>query len=86
MSKKPNFSTAKEKRLLEAKQELENETTDEPKSNKVRTIQTTLILEEDLHYAIKEISLKRKRAGVKPDTLTGIVKKALQEIVEKEGM
>lgn len=84
MSKKPNFSTAKEKRLFEAKQELENELTETSKNNKVETIQTTLILEARLHYDIKKICLERKKAGIKPNTLTGMVKKALQDIVEAE--
>jgi hypothetical protein len=85
MNKKPSFATTKEKRLLEAQQELEQETATETGKNLAKkTIQTTLVIEADLHYAIQEIGLKRKRAGIKPHTLTGIIKDALKEIVMKE--
>lgn len=84
MSKKPNFATSKEKRLLEAQQELEQESTIKKNNTEKKTVQTTLILEEDLHIAVQEVGLKRKRAGIKPYTLVGIVRAALQEIVDKE--
>jgi len=81
MSKKPSFKTTKEQRLLEAKQELREEAklfSDE------KTVQTTLIIEASLLYAVKEIALNRKRTGTKPDTVTGIIREALKELVEKE--
>lgn len=82
MSKKPIFSTTKEKRLAEAKQELEKEIKDKDTSEK--TVQTTVVLEATLLYAVKEIALKRKQEGVKPDNVTGIIKHALKELVTKE--
>lgn len=81
MSKKPNFTTTKEQRLLKAKQELQNED-GQPISD--RTVQTTLVIKASLLYAVKEIALRRKQIGVKPDTVTGIIKEALKEIVSKE--
>ena len=80
MSKKPKFETSKEQRLLKAKQELY----EEGQTNIERTVQTTLIIESSLLFAVKEIALKRKQAGKKPDTVTGIIRQALKEIVGKE--
>ena len=81
MSKKPNFITTKEQRLLKAQQELQNEER-EPTANKM--VQTTLIIEAPLLYAVKEIALKRKQAGIKPNTVTGIIKGALRDIIKNE--
>jgi predicted DNA-binding ribbon-helix-helix protein len=49
-----------------------------------KRIQTSIMLEAELWYAIKEIILKRKCSGSKPDNLNAIVTQALHEIVEKE--
>ena len=81
MSKKPSLTISKTKRLKDAKKELNLENID---SNTVKTKQTTVILEADLLYATKEIALKRKRAGIEPNTVTGMIRKALQDIVDKE--
>ena len=82
MRKKPNFTTSKEERLLKAQQELQNENPQPTSNNKM--VQTTLVVEATLLYAVKEIALKRKQAGAKPDTVTGIIKDALRDIVKKE--
>lgn len=79
MIKKPSFETSKKQRLLKAKKELQQEQT-----NSDRTVQTTLVVEASLFFAVKEIALKRKQAGTKPDTVTGIIRQALKEIVGKE--
>lgn len=79
MSKKPSFETSKKQRLLKAKKELQQEQT-----NSDRTVQTTLVVEASLFFAVKEIALKRKQSGTKPDTVTGIIRQALKEIVGKE--
>jgi AraC-like DNA-binding protein len=81
MTKKPTFLTTRDQRLHEAKQELENE---EQSMVPSKTVQTTIILDASLFFTIKEIALKRKQAGVKPDTVTGIIKNALEEIVKQE--
>ena len=81
MSKKPSFSLSKEKRLTTAKKELESEVSNEENTP---LKQTTIMLESDLLYAIKEVALKRKRAGIEPNTLVGIIRDALKEIVAKE--
>lgn len=80
MGKKPSLTISKENKLETAKRELLEEigkTTTELK-------RTTVILEPDLLYSVKEIGLKRKRAGITPNTLTGIVSEALQDFVSKE--
>lgn len=82
MSKKPIFSTEKEKKLFHAKRELEME---DRQSDSSKTVQTTLVIEANLLYSVKEIALKRKQAGVKPDTVTGMIRDALKEIVTREG-
>lgn len=80
MRKKPSFETSKKQRLLKAKQELQKE----EQTNADRTVQTTLVVEASLLFSVKEIALKRKQAGTKPDTVTGIIRQALKEIVGKE--
>ena len=79
MSKKPNFKTNLEKRLVKAKEELKQE----KGIKNVETKQTTIVLEADLLYAAKEVALKRKRLGIEPSTVTGMIREALKEIVEK---
>ena len=81
MSKKPSLTTSKQKRLSEAKKELKQENI---VASNPETKQTTVILEADLLYAAKEVALKRKRSGVEPSTITGMIRKALKEIVDKE--
>jgi hypothetical protein len=84
MNKKPNFSTSKESRLFEAKKELQQESDNATISSKI--ISTTLSIESSLLYAVKEIALKRKISGIKPNTVTGIIKESLKEIVKKENI
>lgn len=81
MRKKPSLTTSKESRLQEAKRELELE---DNSPTSTETQRTTFLIESDLLYSAKEVALKRKRAGIKPDTITGMVKEALQKIVAKE--
>lgn len=81
MSKKPSLTTSKETRLKEAKKELDLE---DIETSNVETKQTTVILEADLLYAAKEVALKRKKLGIEPNTVTGMIRQALQEIVNKE--
>lgn len=81
MSKKPSLSTSKTSRLKEAKKELDLENI---AGSNVETKQTTVILEADLLYAAKEVALNRKRSGVEPSTITGMIRQALKEIVDKE--
>ncbi len=81
MSKKPSFSVSKEKRLTTAKKELESEIFNEENAP---LKQTTIMLESELLYAVKEVALKRKRAGIEPNTLVGMIRDALKEIVDKE--
>lgn len=76
MSKKPTL-TIKEKRLADAKKELEAEGVDAS----VGTIKTTFVLEADLMFAVKEILLARKKRGIKPNSITGIIREALKNIV-----
>jgi len=80
MSKKPNFLTDKEKRLLEAKYELDKE----KGIKEEKTVQTSLVVDANLLYAIKEIALKRKQTDKKPDTVSGIMREALKEILSRE--
>lgn len=82
MSKKPTFITTREQRLAAAKQELQNE--EKQLSSDEQTVQTTLILEESLLYEVKDVLLQRKKAKIKPDTLTGVVREFLKEWVSKE--
>lgn len=79
--KKPTLTpSSKEKRLLEAKHELNRE------NEKVcRMRQTTLMLDEGLLYSIKEIALQRKKNGIEPSSLSGMIRQALMDIVDKEG-
>ncbi len=77
---KPALRTSKEKRLIEAKNELDMERNIVGKMR-----QTTVMLEEDLLYTIKEIALQRKKAGVEPSSLAGMIRQALTDIAEKEG-
>jgi hypothetical protein len=49
-----------------------------------KLIRTSVILEADAFYAAKEMALKRKRDGVEPSTLTGILSEALREFIKKE--
>ena len=81
MSKKPTLTTSKENRLKEAIKELESESS---RNKNVETKQTTIILDSDLLYAAKEVAIKRKRNGIEPNTITGMIREALKEIVEKE--
>ncbi len=81
MSKKPSFSSLKKNRLEEAKKELKQE---KIKANKNETKQTTVILEADLLYAAKEVALERKKSGIEPNTITGMIRQALLEIVNTE--
>jgi hypothetical protein len=80
MSKKPSFSTARDQRLTKAKYELDKE---EQELNTHETIRTTLSIEAPLLFAVKEIALKRKKSGTKPNTVTGIIKEALKEIIAR---
>lgn len=81
MSKKPAFKTRLNNRINEAKKELDLE---KKYTDNIETKQTTVILEASLLYAAKEVALKRKRAGIKPNTITGMIRDALREIVHKE--
>lgn len=81
MIKKPAFTVSKEKRLSKAKKELEREDTS---TSHIEKKQTTVILEANLLYAAKEVALKRKKLGIEPNTLTGMIRKALKDIVDKE--
>ncbi len=81
MSKKPSLTTSKETRLKEAKKELDLE---DVETSRVETKQTTVILEANLLYAAKEVALKRKKLGIEPNTVTGMIRQALKEIVDKE--
>ena len=81
MNKKPSLTTSKQKRLDKARKELKLENSD---AISITTKQTTIILEENLLYAAKEVALKRKRSGIEPNTITGMIREALKEIVDKE--
>ena len=82
MSKKPSLTISKESRLKDAMRELNSEIKkDKPVVNMK---QTTVILEADLLYAAKEVALKRKRAGVQPNTITGMIRESLKNIVDME--
>ena len=77
MKNKPELST-KKSRMQKAKQELGVE------QGVGSTKQTTLVLPEELFFNIKEILLKRKRVGTKPDTLSALIREVLEEIIKKE--
>lgn len=81
MNRKPNFSINREQRLKEAQKQLEQE---EQLTYEGKTTQTTLVLEESLLYDVKEILLKRKRDGIKPYSLSAVMRKYLKELVKKE--
>lgn len=83
MIKKPSLTskTSKEERLKNAKRELGLEDID---VSKTEMKQTTVILEANLLYSIKEVAIKRKRAGIKPNTITSMIRHALQGIVDRE--
>lgn len=81
MSKKPSLTASKGARLKEAKKELDLENTE---TTNVETKQTTVILDASLLYAAKEVALKRKKLGIEPNTVTGMIRQALKEIVDKE--
>ena len=81
MSKKPSFViSSKEKRLNEAKKELELENSS---TNHIETKQISVTLDADLLYAAKEVALKRKRLGIEPSSISGMIRNALKHIVEK---
>lgn len=82
MSKKVSLRSTKKSRLEEAKKELESEKLEEEKKEMK---QTTVILEKDLFYSIKEVALNRKKSGVEPSTVAGIIRQSLLDIVKKEG-
>lgn len=77
---KPILKTSKERRLTDAKNELRMEPSTVGKMK-----QTTVMLEEDLLYTIKEIALQRKKEGVEPSSLAGMIRKALTNIAKDEG-
>lgn len=81
MSKKPSLSSLKKKRLKEAEKELEQENSTAGISG---TKQTTVVLDAELLYGAKEVALKRKKAGIEPSSVTGMIRKALKEIVDEE--
>ena len=81
MSKKPSLTASKGARLKETKKELDLENTE---TTNVETKQTTVILDASLLYAAKEVALKRKKLGIEPNTVTGMIRQALKEIVDKE--
>lgn len=76
---KPILRTSKEKRLTDAKNELGMEL---DTIGKMR--QTTVMLEENLLYTIKEIALQRKKAGTEPSSLAGMIRLSLTDIVNAE--
>lgn len=80
MSNKPTLTISKEQRLQKAKKELNFE--DIVTSN--QKTQTTLVLDSSLLYAVKEIALRRKKAGVEPNTFSGIIRQALLNLVKEE--
>jgi hypothetical protein len=81
MSKKPSLSLSKASRLEDAKKDLgmNNGT-----CKQVKLKQTTINIEENLFYAAKEIALKRKRNGIEPNTISAMIREALQNIVNTE--
>lgn len=76
---KPALRTSKEKRLIEARNELNME-----RNTVGKMKQTTVMLEEDLLYTIKEIALQRKKVGIEPNSLVGMIREALSNIAEAE--
>lgn len=81
MSKKPSLSLSKSNRLENAKKDLGMDAgNDKP----VKLKQTTINIEESLFFAAKEVALKRKREGIEPNTITAMIRDALQKIVDTE--
>lgn len=77
MSNKPEFKT----KLKQAQKELAAE---DQGSIEGKIVRTSIPLSSTLLCNIKQIALKRKMAGIKPDTVTGIVREVLEDIVRKE--
>lgn len=77
MSNKPEFKT----KLKQAQKELAAE---DQGSTDEKIVRTSIPLSATLLCNIKQIALKRKMAGIKPDTVTGIVREVLENIVRKE--
>lgn len=77
MNSKPTFKTKVKEKVKRAKRELEQE--DKPLKMFVRT---TISMDVNLLCAVKQLAIKRKRAGKKPDTVTGIIQEALAKIIK----
>ncbi len=80
MSKKPSL-VAKTKRLQVAQKELSRESVLRKNTG---TKQTTILLDENLLFLAKEVALNRKKAGIEPNTISGMIRNALQDIVKQE--
>jgi len=76
MNKKPNFDT----KLKKARNELGAEIVD----NTGRIERTSITLEAHLLYELKQLAAKRRYTQKKPDTISGIIREAIIDIVEKE--
>ena len=69
-------------RLHLAKKELGSESFVNTKTKEMK--KTTILMEADLFFAAKEVALKRKKAGIEPNTITEMIRTALRKIVAKE--
>jgi len=74
---KPTFTT----KVKQAKRELKAE---EKGLIANKIIRTSISMDAQLLFKIKQMALKRKMSEAKPDTVTGIIKEALNNIVKQE--
>lgn len=74
---KPKLSITK--RLARARKELTAEGLDA-----AGTVQTTIVLEADLTFAVKTILLERRKRGIRPHTFTGLIREALKNFIANE--
>ena len=78
MNSKPEFKT----KIKQAQKELAAEDKDSTTDEKI--VRTSIPLSATLLCNIKQVALKRKMAGIKPDTVTGMVREVLENIVRNE--
>lgn len=77
MNNKPALALTR--KVKQAKRELKQE--DKPLK---RIVRTTISIDTDLLCSVKQVAVKRKRAGIQPDTVSGIIREALTKIVQAE--
>ena len=75
MTNKPKFEATLKQAKKELTQEIENDKS---------TIRTSIAIDKELLCSIKQLAVKRKLEGKKPNTVTGIIRDALSKILKNE--